>query len=221
MAGISIGAQVDELLAKHDRCSDKPFALPSECLQYMDARGRVKAFYTTPRFMTSWDVLSYRLRANFDGLRSEYYPEPPRTERVGVGKAVYDEGKQVKDMVLVDGVVSVYFDDLTTGEPGKVEADLVIGADGPNSVVREKFLPPSAIQRLYAGYVVWRGVVPEREVSDETRRIFEKNVTYFVMQGEHALVYILSFGAIEQALTSITDMRSPGKKAVSVPVSAY
>ena len=141
--------------------------------------------------MTSWDILFWRLRANFDGVRSEYCSEPPAGLWENV-QGVYEEGRRVFDLVDRGGVVEVCSEDVKTGETRKVYADLVIGADGPSSVVREVCLPGAVVKRRYAGYVVWRGLVPEMEVSESTRGIFERNVTYFVGRGEHALVYEFS-----------------------------
>lgn len=187
MAGIALGAHVKNFLERFDRL-DQSFALQSECLQSIDSQFRVKTFFVTPRSMTSWDAFYYRLRANFDGLRSNYYPEPSQSD-VGDGTAVYDSGKQITDLLLRDGRVTVEFDDLDIGGSGKADADLVLGADGPNSIVRHKFLSASAVQRSYSGYVVWRGVVPEMDVSEETRKCFQENITYLLLQGEHAIVY--------------------------------
>ena len=187
MAGIALGAQVDEFLKRFDRL-DQSFALKSECLQKIDSQGRMKTFFVTPRAVTSWDALFYRLRANFDGLRSTYYPEPPQPDPED-GTAVYDPGKQMTDVLLRDGRVAIAFDDLETGGSGKADADLVLGADGPASVVRQKVLSASAVQRSYSGYVVWRGVIPEMNVSEETRKCFQENITYLLLQGEHAIVY--------------------------------
>lgn len=40
--------------------------------------------------------------------------------------------------------------------------DLLVGADGPGSLVRSHFCP--RVRSQYAGYVAWRGVAPEGEV---------------------------------------------------------
>lgn len=187
MAGIALGAQVKDFLERFDRL-DQSFALKSECLQYIDTQARMKTFFVTPRSVTSWDTLFYRLRANFDGLRSTYYPEPPQPDPED-GTAVYDSGKIMTNLLLRDGRVAIEFDDLETGESGRADADLVLGADGPASVVRHKVLSASVVQRSYSGYVVWRGVIPEKDVSEETRKCFQENITYLLLQGEHAIVY--------------------------------
>src|SRR5260370_40414158 len=47
----------------------------------------------------------------------------------------------------------------------RVTGDLLVGADGFRSVVRNMFAPK--IQPIYAGYVVWRGVADEDVIPKE------------------------------------------------------
>ena len=41
----------------------------------------------------------------------------------------------------------------------------------------------------YSGYVAWRGVVPETQLSAETRAILDDAITYYVYANSHILVY--------------------------------
>ena len=61
---------------------------------------------------------------------------------------------------------------------GRVEhGDVLIGADGYRSVVRQHYLPE--IQPIYAEYVIWRGVAEERDIPAEAyRAIFDKLAFY-------------------------------------------
>ncbi|KAM7184267.1 hypothetical protein V8F33_013081 [Rhypophila sp. PSN 637] len=73
-----------------------------------------------------------------------------------------------------------------------VQADIVIAADGPNSAIRQKYLPK--IRRDYVGYVAWRGVVPVARVKDSTRSVFVNRVTVHrmpVQKDGHCLVYTI------------------------------
>lgn len=83
---------------------------------------------------TNWDTLYYRLRANFDGLVGAYCKVPAAKERDG--RAVYRDGCSVHD-VLDKGAegVRVWYHDVS-GLAEKIDADLVIAADGPNSKIR-------------------------------------------------------------------------------------
>lgn len=52
-------------------------------------------------------------------------------------------------------------------EPFTITADRIIGADGASSSVR-RLCESTQTRRTYAGYVVWRGTVPEKIVSQLT-----------------------------------------------------
>jgi 2,6-dihydroxypyridine 3-monooxygenase len=80
------------------------------------------------------------------------------------------------------GGVQVRFAD---GE--EVRADLLVCADGINSVARSSLLPD--VGARYAGYVAWRGTVPERELDGPTFDALHDALTYQVLPGSHALVY--------------------------------
>jgi hypothetical protein len=38
-------------------------------------------------------------------------------------------------------------------------------------------------RRNHAGYVAWRGTVPEEQVTSTTREIFRENITYSMLDG--------------------------------------
>ncbi len=65
--------------------------------------------------------------------------------------------------------------------------DLVVCADGVGSRFRRTFLPHSTPQ--YAGYVAWRGMVPEGELPPDVASTFGDALTYFVYANSHILVY--------------------------------
>jgi 2-polyprenyl-6-methoxyphenol hydroxylase-like FAD-dependent oxidoreductase len=82
------------------------------------------------------------------------------------------------------------------GDP--VEADLVVGADGVRSTVRGLFAP-EAVPR-YAGYVAWRGIVDEAELSARFRaETFERFA--FVFPGHGQLIGYAVNGADGSAET--------------------
>ncbi|MCJ1448894.1 MAG: hypothetical protein MMC23_009413 [Stictis urceolatum] len=86
-----------------------------------------------------------------------------------------------------DGAQTEYCrDDLS--EQLRKFADLVIAAGSASSVIKSSFLP-NYPRPEYAGYVAWRGVVPENEVSAGVRTMFQGYVSAFSAQGEHMLVY--------------------------------
>jgi 2,6-dihydroxypyridine 3-monooxygenase len=81
----------------------------------------------------------------------------------------------------VDGV-SVRFAD---GE--EIRADLLVCADGINSVSRQAMLPEVAPR--YAGYVAWRGVMAEADLSAASFEALHDALTYQLLPDSHILVY--------------------------------
>jgi 2-polyprenyl-6-methoxyphenol hydroxylase-like FAD-dependent oxidoreductase len=67
------------------------------------------------------------------------------------------------------------------------QADLLIGADGLNSTVRRQFLPETV--QVYAGYVAWRGLVEEADLSLETRTSLCDWFAFSLPPGEQMLGY--------------------------------
>jgi len=65
--------------------------------------------------------------------------------------------------------------------------DLLIGADGGRSTVRELFLPGQ--QPDYAGYVAWRAMLDERDVPPAIHEELFVNFTYCLPPGELFLAY--------------------------------
>jgi 2-polyprenyl-6-methoxyphenol hydroxylase-like FAD-dependent oxidoreductase len=53
------------------------------------------------------------------------------------------------------------------------KADLLVAADGFRSSIRGLLLPE--VQPEYAGYVAWRGVVQESDLSTDVLKVFEDN----------------------------------------------
>jgi 2,6-dihydroxypyridine 3-monooxygenase len=67
--------------------------------------------------------------------------------------------------------------------------DLLVFADGMGSTGRS-LMAPSA-QPEYAGYVAWRGTVPERALSSTTRALIADAMVYQVLDPGHLLVYAI------------------------------
>ncbi|KAI1651123.1 FAD/NAD(P)-binding domain-containing protein [Daldinia loculata] len=202
MAGVCLGIDVQHFLKRFDRTSEIPLGISAVQLQSLDGQGKIHPFLRINRIMSSWDALYFRLRANFDMKASHYVPHPPALDlRAGEdadgakARARYEIGKQVIGIEqFKTGQLLVRYKDHTDGgTDAQALADLVLGADGPNSIVRKIFLKPGEADRKYTGYVAWRGVVPEEQVSEETREVFRSNITYSILKGEggHVILYYI------------------------------
>ena len=59
---------------------------------------------------------------------------------------------------------------------GRIEADLLIAADGAQSATRRRLLPD--VRSSYAGYVAWRGTLDEANAPPELVRFFDDAFTF-------------------------------------------
>jgi 2-polyprenyl-6-methoxyphenol hydroxylase-like FAD-dependent oxidoreductase len=105
------------------------------------------------QIMTSWDRLHQIMRATIPNSVHHLDHDLVSVEQTS------------------DGVVARFAN-------GRVEqADILIGADGYRSAVRQHYRPD--IQPIYAGYVIWRGVAEERDIPATAHRaIFDKLAFY-------------------------------------------
>ena len=177
-AGMGTGPRGKEYFETYDLCSGT-YAVPCPGFQYLDALGALQRFSKWGLNLTSWDTLYCRLRANYDGLRSEQCPEPPAASLTD-GNTHYDLNKRVFSTEYSDNVVTVKAEDLSTGETVDYKADLVLVADGSHSAVRRTLIPGS--ESTYSGYLAWRGTVHESQVTQETRDLFGTKFNVFLMK---------------------------------------
>lgn len=114
----------------------------------LDHNGSVVCETSRPQVLASWDRVWQRLRACSSGI--------------------YHHGHTLVSVEQPDDTVVANF-----AGGHRVEADLLIGADGIQSTVRKQLFPQS--QPQYVGYIAWRGLVDESELSPQTRdRLFDR-----------------------------------------------
>ncbi|KAJ0422713.1 FAD/NAD(P)-binding domain-containing protein [Aspergillus carlsbadensis] len=215
MAGIFLSPHATAFVERIDRVREIPLGLPA-------LPGRLTGFpfpaFPTRRIITSWGALYFRLRANFDGVGSVYIPCPPdvvcldgEDVESARGRAVYEHQQRVVD--IKDGFegdrskVSVVVEDLARGQTRILPADLVLGADGRQSTVREIVLGNRAY-RHYSGYVAWRGVVPESELSEGTREAFQANTSHVTRGKEYG-------NAVAYPIPGPTGSLSSGERSIN------
>jgi 2-polyprenyl-6-methoxyphenol hydroxylase-like FAD-dependent oxidoreductase len=191
-AGIVAGGDVQEFLRAFDR-SSTPSAVPSRLRLYLDKDGRITKREQKTQQMTSWDLLYHICRANFDGLKTDYVSGEVARGK-GEGEGVYEYGRQVQSIESHgDGVKVSYVSTLKGDDHDAVKhmnVDLVVVADGPSSEMRRKLCPASP-KRTYAGYVAFRGTVPETELSLGAREVFVEKFPFFHASGTQILAYAI------------------------------
>ncbi|MEY2552403.1 MAG: 2,6-dihydroxypyridine 3-monooxygenase [Ilumatobacteraceae bacterium] len=91
--------------------------------------------------------------------------------------------------LLAHEVIDIVLDPLTLrfSNGAVAQPEMVVFADGVGSTARAALLP--GVRPQYAGYVAWRGVVPESALSAPTRRALDDAITYYVYANSHILVY--------------------------------
>src|SRR6266513_831782 len=93
---------------------------------------------------------------------------------------------------------------VTLADGTGVDAGLLVCADGVSSPARARLLPE--VRPSYAGYVAWRGTLPEQALTAATRERFADAITYQVLKDSHILVYPIP--GLDGALT-------PGERLVN------
>ncbi|HEX8479797.1 MAG TPA: FAD binding domain-containing protein [Telluria sp.] len=138
-----------------------PLAVPSGDRIYLDSRGNVVQRGWQPQTQTSWNMLYTTMRGSL----------PDDCVHAGETLASFaQEGGQVRARFA----------------SGRIETgDLLVGADGARSTVRELLLPGS--HPTYAGYVAWRGLVPELDLAASHRALLD-GVFAFQHEGDNMLL---------------------------------
>jgi 2-polyprenyl-6-methoxyphenol hydroxylase-like FAD-dependent oxidoreductase len=119
----------------------------------LDRDGRVIERLPFTQIVTSWDRLHQIMRATV----------PDDAHHLGHDLVAIEQ--------TTEGVTARFAN-------GRIEhGDVLIGADGYRSVVRQHYLPQ--IEPIYAEYVIWRGVAEERDIPARAHRaMFDKLAFY-------------------------------------------
>ncbi len=129
----------------------------------LDAQGRLTEEIQCPQVLTAWERV-YRL------LRDAF---PPEHYHRGRGLAGFT---QEQDKVLAH---------FSNGET--VAADLLVGADGIRSTVRQQCLPE--VTPRYSGYSAWRALIAESAFPADVHRELFEYMSFGLPPGEQFLGY--------------------------------
>src|SRR2546428_6686855 len=163
--GLVVQYEMLDWMASHGIAALATLSLPGVERQFLDRSGRVIQRFPDSTPFTSWDAVFYQLRAVFPDER-------------------YHHGYQCLRLSTAGGRPVVEF---ASGE--RAEVDLVIGADGIGSVVRQHLFPEA--HATYAGYVAWRGVFPESVAPAEVVDTLAQRFTLFQAHDFHLLSYLI------------------------------
>jgi 2-polyprenyl-6-methoxyphenol hydroxylase-like FAD-dependent oxidoreductase len=134
-----------------------------ETRKLFDADGRVAATLRCPQILTAWERVYRFLRDAFPGGN-------------------YHRGKALTGISQdADSVVATF------GDGEQAEADVLIGADGIRSTVRQLYVPRAAPQ--YAGYAAWRALLDERDFPPAAHAELFPFMSFGLPPGEQFLGY--------------------------------
>ncbi len=129
--------------------------------------GTVQSKQFVPQTQTSWSLIYTTMKQAF-------------------GEAHYHGNKTLVDVQQDDANrrVTARFED------GSEESgDLLVGADGNGSTVRQLLWPDD--KPTYAGYLAWRGLVPENEMPPVARAGLHGDFAFANNRGSHILGYLV------------------------------
>jgi 2-polyprenyl-6-methoxyphenol hydroxylase-like FAD-dependent oxidoreductase len=162
-AGISTHPQLIDILRRVGIAFDESMGIKVDTVICLDHSGHTYLREPTRRTMSSWGRLYRSLRD----------PLPPESYRLGMSLRHIEQD--------ADGVTAVFADGT------RVTGDLLVGADGLRSTVREQLLPDLAPN--YAGYVAWRAMLDESEVPPDIHAEIFERYTFCLPEGEQCLAY--------------------------------
>jgi 2-polyprenyl-6-methoxyphenol hydroxylase-like FAD-dependent oxidoreductase len=162
-AGIATHPQLHDMMARVGVPFDDSMGVRVESVVLLDTSGRKRDERTTGRIMSSWARIFRSLKALL----------PADAYRLGKAFVRLDQD--------ADGVTAHFADG--SSERG----DLLVGADGSRSTVREVLAPGE--QPRYVNYVAWRAMLDEAAVPAHLRPGFFEDFSLCLPDGEMCLGY--------------------------------
>jgi 2-polyprenyl-6-methoxyphenol hydroxylase-like FAD-dependent oxidoreductase len=163
--GIVLQPDVVEAFGRAGIRYERPLGVVAHERYYLNRDGSIAQPMSMRQVLTSWNFLYGSMRRHFP---SEHY----------------HQAKTLTDIQQNGEHVTASFADGTSDT-----ADLLIGADGGGSTVRQRFLRD--VQYQYAGYVAYRGLVDESELDRETAALFTERFVFYQFPNSHILQYVV------------------------------
>jgi 2-polyprenyl-6-methoxyphenol hydroxylase-like FAD-dependent oxidoreductase len=163
-AGIVVQPEMTAIL---ERYGAPPLPMTScSGRHYLDPAGGNGQAQAMPQYFTSWEAIYRSLRSAFPA-------------------ANYHTGSSVKAFENIGATVAL-------DVPGHTSTpvDLLVCADGAQSETRRRLLPN--VKPHYAGYIAWRGTLPEANAAAGLVEFFDNTFTFSeARNGGHILVYFI------------------------------
>jgi 2-polyprenyl-6-methoxyphenol hydroxylase-like FAD-dependent oxidoreductase len=162
-AGLSTHPELIDVLRHIGIDFDESMGVKVDTLVCLDHHGKTLIEEKTTRVMSSWGRLYRSLRD----------PLPGTSYRLGMELARIEQDAGSVTAIFADGT--------------RAAGELLVGADGGRSTVRDQFLPE--LLPSYAGYVAWRAMLDERDVPAAVHAEIFERYTFCLPHGELCLAY--------------------------------
>lgn len=127
--------------------------------------GTVEYKQLAPQMQTSWSLIYSTLLTT-------------------TGKENYHQGKKLQRIDSQKEGVTAWFED-----GSHIKGDILIGADGNNSTVRQLLWPGET--PTYSGYIAWRGLIREDRLPERARLDLHGNFAFADNKGSQILGYLV------------------------------
>jgi len=161
-AGIVVHEATVRYLLERSGVHLETISCPSSFIRYLAPDGSTAFEQPSTYRFTAWNTL---YRALLSTVEDRYYLDHAVTR--------IDEADDEVTIHLADGTTDV--------------ADLVVAADGFDSTVRRQLF--GDVEQSYGGYVGWRGMVSERDLTTQTFELLADAITYCVVPNSHIVLY--------------------------------
>jgi 2,6-dihydroxypyridine 3-monooxygenase len=158
-------AEIEIFLTQYAGLKPEQTGVMLKYRRYLNRQGIAESYQKMPQRMTAWGLIYRALRSTF--------PD-----------ANYHQGVALDGFSQTVHGVTAKFDGAD-----ELNADLLIGADGSRSFVRQRLMPE--VKPRYAGYFAWRGVVPESSATTLLLETFVDHFTFQQMDHSHILCYFI------------------------------
>lgn len=164
-AGIVTHDELFDAIRRAGAVVDETLGCDTHSRTTLDPQGRLLAEMPLKQTLSAWGRLYRLLKDVFPTGRYHYNRSFEHLEQNG-------------------GQVTAFFAD-----GSKASGDLLIGADGIRSGVRAQLAPQA--RPVYAGYVAWRGLLEESDLSETAKRDLVDRMAFGLPPGEMLLTYLV------------------------------
>lgn len=167
--GIVLQPDIIEAFQRANVAYQPPLGVVANERLYLKQDGGIAQRMAMRQTLTSWNMLYGTMRRHFP------------TEHYHQGKTLANV--QQADIDTTHSITATFTDGT------QATADLLVGADGASSAVRQQLL--TGYNPSYAGYIAYRGLVDEPDLPPETAKLLAERFVFYQFSNSHMLQYLI------------------------------